>query len=158
MFINVIIQTHYFPLSTYFYQSQSKPIGNKRMKKNQTNNLPKYQKGQIYFFTGQVTSINQGLHFYNITLQLQEKNDINIKLEPQTKPPIQGQIYNFKTICLLKNEELILMNQTYNLAYNVLDMQTLYETYLVFYECSPISFAIVQDELESYLNKIKIKS
>ncbi|WP_240682802.1 HD domain-containing protein ['Catharanthus roseus' aster yellows phytoplasma] len=155
------MQTYYFHLqtlpSTYFYQSQSRPIGNKRMKKNQTNILPKYQKGQINFFTGKVTSINQGLHFYNITLQLQDKSDINIKLEPQTTSPIQGQIYHFKTVCLLKNEELILMNQTYNLAYNVLDMQTLYETYLAFYECAPISFAIVKDELENYLHKIKNK-
>jgi 3'-5' exoribonuclease len=128
------------------------------MNKNKTKNFPQYQKGEICFFTGKVTSINQGLNFYNITLQLKDKSDINIKLDPKTQQPIQGQIYHFKTICILKNEELILMNQIFDLAYNVLDMQTLYETFLAFCECAPISFAIIQDELETYLHKIKNKT
>ncbi|MGZ3140255.1 HD domain-containing protein [Candidatus Phytoplasma solani] len=113
------------------------------------------EKDKINHFIGKVTSINQGINFYNITLQLTDKSDVNIKLNNVSKRPLQDQIYCFETICLLKNQELIFMNQNFTLAINSLDPQTLYDTFQCFYQCSPLSFAVIAIDLQNYLAQIK---
>ncbi|WP_349401902.1 HD domain-containing protein [Candidatus Phytoplasma solani] len=121
------------------------------------NNIIAKQKDKINHFIGKVTSINQGNHFHNITLQLTNKIDINIKLAKETLNPLQGKIYCFQTICLLDKEELIFMNQNFTLAQKILDPQTLYDVFISFFQCAPVSFAIIATNLEKYLAKIKNK-
>ncbi|MBP5835974.1 HD domain-containing protein [Candidatus Phytoplasma meliae] len=118
---------------------------------------PIKEPGKINYFIGKVTSVNQGYHFANINLQLTNKSDVNIKLNKDilSPKPILGQIYCFETVCLVKNTELIFMHQKFTLAQDSLDMQTLYEVFQSFYECAPISFAVVATDLEKYLDKIK---
>lgn len=133
-------------------------IKKKKREKNMTNNnIIIKQKDQINHLVGKVTSINQGNHFYNVNLQLTNKTDINVKLDKETPSPVQGKIYCFQTICLLDKEELVLVNQKFSLAQEVLDAQTLYDVFLAFFVCSPVSFAVIERELEKYLAQIKNK-
>lgn len=130
----------------------------KKMYKNQSNILKEKKIGQKYQLIGKVTGINQGEDFYNMTISLPEGKCVNIKLEPQQyTPPIKDKIYLFTVICAEKKEDTVFICQDYTLIENVLDYQPTYELYSYFFHCSPISFALVDEIIQTYLDKIQNK-
>ncbi|NWN46098.1 HD domain-containing protein [Candidatus Phytoplasma pruni] len=129
----------------------------KKMYKNQSNILKEKKIGQKYQLIGKVTGINQGEDFYNTTISLPEGKCVNIKLEPQYAPPLKDKIYLFTVVCAEKKEDTVFICQEYTLIENVLDYQQTYELYSHFFHCSPVSFALVDEIIQTYLDKIQNK-
>jgi 3'-5' exoribonuclease len=127
------------------------------MYKNQINILKEKKIGKKYQLIGKITGINQGEDFYNTTISLPEGKCANIKLEIQHAPPIRDKIYLFTVICVLKKEDTVFLCQNFDLIENVLDYQQTYKIYSYFFKCSPISFALVDQIIQMYLDKIQNK-
>ncbi len=106
-------------------------------------------------FVAKVESLNQGAHFSNTTVILEDKSHVNIKLEANEINLLTvGQIYEFSVIGVKKDEDVILKSTGFEkleVRYPKKDWASFYS---VFYQYAPLSMKVIKSAIELYIDKI----
>ncbi|CCV64803.1 conserved hypothetical protein, similar to metal-dependent phosphohydrolase (HD domain protein) [Alteracholeplasma palmae J233] len=113
--------------------------------------------GKNYTVIGKVEGINKGTNFYNTTIGTEEGLHLNVKLDNNEVGLQIGKVYQFKVVGVQKDEEVILVNESFDLIENVVDDAELDRLLKVFYQYAPLGLLEIKKEIESFLRKIKNK-
>jgi len=103
-----------------------------------------------------IESTNSGAHFSNVTVKLENKKSINIKVEQHLLGQLKiGKLYLFNVLEVNKDEEVILKSVSFENIEKLYDKEKLAEIYPAFFQAAPISFKEIKKGIEGYIKEIK---
>ena len=112
---------------------------------------------QPTFYVGKVDNINRGEHFKNVTIKLEDKKLINIKLDRVDESAlVMGRIYQFEVAIEMKNDvDTFFQCVHYDAIEDILKPKAIDALYDNFYEVAPKKISDIKKGIEGYIARIQ---
>ncbi len=112
---------------------------------------------QSTFYVGKVDNINRGEHFKNVTIKLEDKKLINIKLDRVDESAlVMGRIYQFEVAIEMKNDiDTFFQCVHYDAIEDILKPKAIDALYDNFYEVAPKKISEIKKGIEGYIARIQ---
>ena len=112
---------------------------------------------QPTFYVGKVDNINRGEHFKNVTIKLEDKKLINIKLDRVDESAlVMGRIYQFEVAIEMKNDvDTFFQCVHYDAIEDILKPKAIDALYDNFYEVAPKKISEIKKGIEGYIARIQ---
>ena len=108
-------------------------------------------------YVGKVDNINRGEHFKNVTIKLEDKKLINIKLDRVDESSlIMGRMYQFEVVIEMKNDvDTFFQCVRYDAIEDILKPEEIDALYDIFYEVAPKKISDIKKGIEGYIARIQ---
>ena len=112
---------------------------------------------QPTFYVGKVDNINRGEHFKNVTIKLEDKKLINIKLDRVDESAlVMGRVYQFEVAIEMKNDvDTFFQCVHYEAIEDILKPEEIDALYDIFYEVAPKKISDIKKGIEGYIARIQ---
>lgn len=112
---------------------------------------------QPIVYVGKVDNINRGEHFKNVTIKLEDKKLINIKLDRVDESAlVMGRIYQFEVAIEMKNDvDTFFQCVRYDAIEDILKPEEIDALYDIFYEVAPKKISDIKKGIEGYIARIQ---
>ena len=108
-------------------------------------------------YVGKVDNINRGEHFKNVTIKLEDKKLINIKLDRVDESSlVMGRMYQFEVVIEMKNDvDTFFQCVRYDAIEDILKPEEIDALYDIFYEVAPKKISDIKKGIEGYIARIQ---
>ena len=108
-------------------------------------------------YVGKVDNINRGEHFKNVTIKLEDKKLINIKLDRVDECSlVMGRMYQFEVVIEMKNDvDTFFQCVRYDAIEDILKPEEIDALYDIFYEVAPKKISDIKKGIEGYIARIQ---